>query len=73
MDEQTHPAHANPNHEGKDPDVSPDILVWSQRQARKQRAAPFHRKHQAMLFFPLLTLEGLNLSFASFKALGNAS
>ncbi|MFC9912417.1 fatty acid desaturase family protein [Streptomyces sp. NPDC127197] len=66
--------HANPNHEGKDPDVSPDILVWSQRQARKAKGLPrFIGKHQAVLFFPLLTLEGLNLSFASFKALGNAS
>ncbi|MET8830895.1 acyl-CoA desaturase [Streptomyces sp. NPDC004610] len=62
--------HAHPNHEGKDPDVSPDILVWSQRQARKARGIPaFVGKHQAVLFFPLLTLEGLNLSFSSFKAL----
>lgn len=66
--------HANPNHEGKDPDVSPDILVWSQRQARKAKGLPrFIGKHQAALFFPLLTLEGLNLSFASFKALRKPS
>ncbi|MBG0857780.1 acyl-CoA desaturase [Streptomyces spinoverrucosus] len=66
--------HANPNHETKDPDVSPDILVWSQRQARKAKGLPrFIGKHQAALFFPLLTLEGLNLSFASFKALRKAS
>ncbi|MEU9338537.1 acyl-CoA desaturase [Streptomyces sp. NPDC048290] len=62
--------HAHPNHEGKDPDVSPDILVWSQGQARRARGIPaFIGKHQAFLFFPLLTLEGLNLSFNSFKAL----
>ncbi|MFJ4468354.1 fatty acid desaturase family protein [Streptomyces sp. NPDC089424] len=66
--------HANPNHEGKDPDVSPDILVWSRRQARKAKGLPrFIGKHQAALFFPLLTLEGLNLSFSSFKALRNPS
>ncbi|MFB8757617.1 fatty acid desaturase family protein [Streptomyces nigra] len=66
--------HANPNHEGKDPDVSPDILVWSRRQARKAKGLPrFVGKHQAALFFPLLTLEGLNLSFNSFRALGSRS
>jgi fatty acid desaturase len=66
--------HANPNHEEKDPDVSPDILVWSQRQASRARGIPrFVGKHQAALFFPLLTLEGLNLSFNSFKALRGPS
>nr|WP_039934569.1 fatty acid desaturase [Streptomyces viridochromogenes] len=66
--------HANPNHEGKDPDVAPDILVWSRRQARNARGLPrFVGKHQAALFFPLLTLEGLNLSFNSFRSLRNPS
>lgn len=66
--------HANPNHEEKDPDVSPEILVWSQRQARKVKGLPhFVGKHQAALFLPLLTLEGLNLSFNSFKALRSRS
>jgi fatty acid desaturase len=66
--------HANPNHEEKDPDVSPDILVWSRRQARAAVGiARFVGKHQAALFFPLLTLEGLNLSFNSFKALRGPS
>ncbi|MFF0885379.1 fatty acid desaturase family protein [Streptomyces sp. NPDC003456] len=66
--------HANPNHEGKDPDVSPDILVWSRRQARRAKGLPgFVGKYQAALFFPLLTLEGLNLSFSSFRALKSPS
>ncbi|MFD6309881.1 fatty acid desaturase family protein [Streptomyces nigra] len=66
--------HANPNHEGKDPDVAPDILVWSRRQADKAQGLPrFVGKHQAVLFFPLLTLEGLNLSFSSFRALRTRS
>ncbi|MER7721376.1 acyl-CoA desaturase [Streptomyces flaveolus] len=66
--------HANPNHEEKDPDVSPDILVWSRRQASRATGLPrFIGKHQAALFFPLLTLEGLNLSFSSFKALRSPS
>ncbi|MFF0105561.1 fatty acid desaturase family protein [Streptomyces hirsutus] len=62
--------HANPNHEQKDPDVAPDLLVWSRRQAsRAQGPARFIGRHQAVLFLPMLTLEGLNLSFSSFKAL----
>ncbi|MFH8476980.1 fatty acid desaturase family protein [Streptomyces sp. NPDC018000] len=62
--------HANPNHEERDPDVAPDILVWSQRQARfATGVAKFIGRRQAYLFLPLLTLEGLNLSFNSFKAL----
>ncbi|WP_369193103.1 fatty acid desaturase family protein [Streptomyces djakartensis] len=66
--------HANPNHEGKDPDVSPDILVWSRRQARRAKGLPgFVGKYQAALFFPLLTLEGLNLSFNSFRSLTSPS
>ncbi|MER7230354.1 acyl-CoA desaturase [Streptomyces olivaceus] len=66
--------HANPNHEEKDPDVSPDILVWSRGQASRAKGLPrFIGKHQAALFFPLLTLEGLNLSFNSFKALRSPS
>ncbi len=66
--------HANPNHEEKDPDVSPDILVWSRGQASRAKGLPrFVGRHQAALFFPLLTLEGLNLSFNSFKALRSRS
>ena len=66
--------HAHPNHEEKDPDVAPDILVWSRRQAEQASGpARFIGKHQAALFLPLLTLEGLNLSFSSFKALRSAS
>ncbi|CAL9619669.1 hypothetical protein SUDANB13_05810 [Streptomyces sp. enrichment culture] len=66
--------HANPNHENKDPDVAPDIIVWSRRQARQAKGpARFIGRHQAALFFPLLTLEGLNLSFSSFRALRSPS
>ncbi|MGW2545428.1 fatty acid desaturase family protein [Kitasatospora sp. NPDC001574] len=62
--------HANPNHEERDPDVNPEIVVWSQQQARKARGvARFIGRRQAFLFVPLLTLEGLNLSFNSFRAL----
>ncbi|MEE1789105.1 acyl-CoA desaturase [Streptomyces sp. SP17BM10] len=62
--------HANPNHEERDPDVAPDLVVWSQRQARQASGlARFIGRRQAFLFFPLLLLEGLNLSFNSFRAL----
>jgi fatty acid desaturase len=62
--------HANPNHEELDPDVAPDILVWSTDQARASRGLPrFIGRWQAYLFFPLLTLEGLNLHVASVRAL----
>lgn len=66
--------HANPNHEELDPDVAPDILVWSQQQARSSRGLPrLLGRAQAFLFFPLLLLEGLNLHLAGVRALGNRS
>ncbi|WP_280380345.1 fatty acid desaturase family protein [Nocardia wallacei] len=66
--------HANPNHEELDPDVAPDILVWSQRQARASRGLPrLLGRAQAYLFFPLLMLEGLNLHLAGARALRDRS
>ncbi|MEE4541270.1 acyl-CoA desaturase [Streptomyces sp. V4-01] len=62
--------HANPNHEELDPDVNPDILVWSQDQARNARGlARWIGGRQAYWFFPLLTLEGMNLHVAGVRAL----
>ncbi|NBE94748.1 acyl-CoA desaturase [Nonomuraea sp. KC401] len=73
MDKHTR-HHANPNHEDRDPDVSPDFLVWSERQAEASRGLPrFVGRWQALLFFPLLTLEGLNLKVSSFRALRRKS
>ncbi|MFF3875217.1 fatty acid desaturase family protein [Streptomyces sp. NPDC001978] len=64
--------HANPNHEEKDPDVAPGVLVWSRRQAGTARGlSAFVGRHQAALFHLLLTLEGFQLSVASFLALRN--
>ncbi|WP_194813366.1 acyl-CoA desaturase [Nocardia sp. XZ_19_385] len=66
--------HANPNHEELDPDVAPDILVWSQQQARASRGlARLLGRAQAYLFFPLLLLEGVNLHVAGVRALRNRS
>ncbi|MEU3273050.1 acyl-CoA desaturase [Saccharomonospora sp. NPDC006951] len=68
MDKHTR-HHANPNHEELDPDVDPDILVWSTKQARASRGLPrFIGRWQAYLFFPLLTLEGWNLHFSGVRA-----
>ncbi|MGC5345572.1 fatty acid desaturase family protein [Streptomyces sp. DT24] len=64
--------HANPNHEELDPDVNPDILVWSARQARVAKGLPrLIGRHQAYLFFPLLALEGFNLHVAGVRALAD--
>lgn len=69
MDKHTR-HHANPNHEELDPDVAPDILVWSDGQARASSGIPrFIGRWQAYLFFPLLTLEGLNLHVSGVRAL----
>ncbi|KIF66537.1 delta fatty acid desaturase [Streptomyces sp. AcH 505] len=66
--------HANPNHEDLDPDVNPDILVWSQSQAREARGvARLIGGSQAYLFFPLLALEGFNLHVAGVRSLANRS
>ncbi|AVZ76808.1 acyl-CoA desaturase [Streptomyces lunaelactis] len=61
--------HANPNHIEKDPDVAADILVFTQKQATGR--AGFRgrlTRHQAWLFFPLTTLEGIALKIYGFQA-----
>lgn len=66
--------HANPNHEELDPDVKPDLLVWSQNQARSAVGpARWIGRVQAFLFFPLLTLEGFNLHVAGLRSLADRS
>ncbi|MDX3615180.1 acyl-CoA desaturase [Streptomyces europaeiscabiei] len=66
--------HANPNHEELDPDLDPNLLVWSQEQARAAKGLPrLIGRWQAFLFFPLLTLEGFNLHVSSVMALANPS
>ncbi|NUP30938.1 MAG: acyl-CoA desaturase [Streptomycetaceae bacterium] len=69
MDKHTR-HHANPNHEEHDPDVSPDILIWSADQARSATGvARYVGRVQAYIFFPLLLLEGLNLHVSGARAL----
>lgn len=62
--------HSNPNRVGKDPDIEIDTISFIEEDAVKARG--FIRaitKRQGWLFFPLLTLEGLNLHLHSFKHL----
>ncbi|WP_406083491.1 fatty acid desaturase [Streptomyces virginiae] len=66
--------HANPNHEDLDPDLDPDIFVWTQDQARAARGLPrLLGRSQAFLFFPLLTLEGFNLHVSGVRSLFDRS
>ncbi len=62
--------HNNPNHDDLDPDVSPEVLIWATKSALGRRgSAAFVTRHQAGLFFPLLTLLGIDLKVSSVKAI----
>ncbi|AHH98765.1 fatty acid desaturase family protein [Kutzneria albida] len=61
--------HANPNHEDEDPDIRISVLAFTGVQATAKRGlARWLARHQAVLFFPLLTLEGLGLHVSGVKA-----
>jgi fatty acid desaturase len=62
--------HAHPNDLTSDPDVHPGTLVWDAGQALGRRGvAGWLTRHQAWLFFPLLSLEAINLHVSSARAL----
>jgi fatty acid desaturase len=61
--------HAHPNEVGGDPDIDTGVLVYQPGQRRRSRLARLLTRAQAWFFFPLLTLEGLNLHAASRLAL----
>jgi fatty acid desaturase len=63
--------HANPNKEDHDPDIGDGVLAFTTGQvaARTGRFGRAIIRRQAWLFFPLLTLEGLNLHVASLLSL----
>jgi fatty acid desaturase len=62
--------HAHPNQEGKDPDINTGFLAFVPDQTERHSAlARWRYRHQAFLFFPVLTLEALHLHVASIRAL----
>ncbi|MGB3413637.1 MAG: acyl-CoA desaturase, partial [Microbacteriaceae bacterium] len=65
--------HANPNTVGKDPDIDFDTISFREEDAAKQRGfLRWFTQRQGYLFFPILTLEGVNLHFQSIKMLFTA-
>jgi fatty acid desaturase len=62
--------HNHPNHDDLDPDVQPELLIWATGSAWGRRGVKgFVNRHQAGLFFPLLTLLSIDLRISSIKAL----
>jgi len=62
--------HANPNRVGKDPDIEIDTISFLDEDAASARGLRrLITKRQGWLFFPLLTLEGLNLYALAFRHL----
>jgi len=62
--------HANPNQRGKDPDIEFDTISFVEESAAtKKGLAGWFTRRQGYLFFPILTLEGLNLHYTSIRSL----
>ena len=71
MDKHTR-HHNNPNHDDLDPAVAPAVLIWATADAPGRRGVKgFIARHQAPLFFPLLTLLAVDLKVSSVQALRN--
>jgi len=62
--------HANPNRVGKDPDIAVDTISFLDEDAAAARGLRRAiTRRQGWLFFPLLTLEGLNLHYQGVRHL----
>jgi fatty acid desaturase len=62
--------HANPNQVGKDPDIAVDTISFLEEDAAKRTGLlALMTRRQGYLFFPLLTLEGVNLHVKSAQLL----
>lgn len=62
--------HANPNRVDKDPDIEVDTISFLDVDAAQARGIRrWITRRQGWLFFPLLTLEGLNLHALAFRHL----
>ncbi len=61
--------HANPNRIGKDPDIAPGGIAWTEPEAEGRRGLlGWLTRRQGWLFFPLLPIEGPNLHIASIRS-----
>ena len=61
--------HASPNHADSDPDIDIPVLAFSVEQAATRRGfARWIVAHQAVMFFPLLLLEGWSLHILAFSS-----
>jgi len=63
--------HAAPNQESRDPDIAPGFVAFTPDAIERRRTGltRWLAKHQGWFFFPLLTLEGLNLHVSSVQPL----
>ena len=63
--------HAHPNQVNRDPDIASAGIAFTPAQAGARRSRPgrWVVRHQSVLFFPMLLLEGLSLHFSSMRAL----
>ena len=63
--------HVAPNQEDRDPDIGPGAIAFTRDiAARRTTGFPgWFMRRQGWLFFPLLTLEGINLHIASVRTL----
>ncbi|MCO6010466.1 acyl-CoA desaturase [Actinoallomurus purpureus] len=63
--------HANPNHEGRDPDISSGAIAFTTEHALARRGRPARTlaRFQAYLFFPMLLIEAMHLHVASVRSL----
>jgi fatty acid desaturase len=62
--------HAHPNQVDRDPDIANGALAYTGDHVRARRGmGAWLARHQALLFFPMLLLEGLNLHVAGARAL----
>ena len=60
--------HAQPNTVDRDPDIERDFLVFQEKQARELRGiSKWLAPKQGWIFFPALTLEGMNLHMQAFR------
>jgi fatty acid desaturase len=61
--------HQGPNKEGYDPDIAPGAIAFTPSIVNQRTGlAGWFAQRQGWLFFPLLTLEGVNLHVASIRS-----